>query len=429
MVFRPFKTAIMMKRFTTAILCLVAAQSFAQSTARKTFIITSTANNPAGYTRVSAIDVNGNKAVTDVYEPGKKYNYRNNCFIGYQSTEAGSTNQLRSPMGGAVACMAFDEKNNRLYYIPQQLSELRFIDLAQKEPSFTAYESQSLNLLHNREDVANQITRMTIGADGFGYALSNDGEHLIKFSTQNTPVIQDLGVLIDNPKNQVMVRSSCTSWGGDIVGAADGSLYLVTVHNHVFRISLPSKQADYIGQVKNLPQEFTSNGASVDEDGNLLLSCGASFGKKFSPIYKVNWSSLEASPAGEQIAGIGNISDMASSNLLFQKNTGKQQANEASSFQQILSGENNLPVISVYPNPISHGRFQLKLANMQEKGEYRMTVIDMTGKTIIENKLNVTNKNSSQTFNFPARQPKGVYVLQVSDVFNRNVFSQQLIVE
>jgi hypothetical protein len=66
---------------------------------------------------------------------------------------------------------------------------------------------------------------------------------------------------------------------------------------------------------------------------------------------------------------------------------------------------------------------------MQEKGEYRMTITDMAGKTILENKLTVTNKTSTQTFNFPARQPKGVYVLQVSDAFNRNVYSQQLIVE
>jgi hypothetical protein len=417
----------MMKCFTTALACFVAIQSFAQPIARKTFIITSTANNPVGYTRISAIDVNADKALTDIYEPGKKYAYRTNTYLSYQQKEAGSTEILKSPMGGAVACIAFDAKNNRLYYVPMQLSELRYLDLSQADPSFTAYESQSLNLLHNRDDVANQITRMTIGADGFGYALSNDGEHLVKFSTQNTPAIQDLGVLIDNPKNQVMVRSSCTSWGGDIVGAADGSLYLVTVHNYVFRISLPSKQADYIGQIKNLPAEFTSNGASVDEDGNLLLSCGASIGKKFAPIYKVNWASMEASPAGEHIAGVGNVSDMASSNLLFQNNTRK--TNEVNFGNSQVVTEDNLPAISVYPNPISHGRFQLKLANMQEKGEYRMSVIDMTGKAIMETKINVTGKTSSQTVNFPARQAKGVYVLQVSDAFNRNVFSQQLIVE
>jgi hypothetical protein len=416
----------MRKCFTTVVLYLIAFQSFAQNTARKTFIITSTANNPAAYTRISSIDVNANKPISDIYEPGKPYAYRNNCYVPYAQLQAGSTELLKTPMGGAVACMAFDAKNNRLYYIPQQLSELRYLDLSRPNPSFTVYESQSLNLLHNREDVANQVTRMTIGADGFGYALSNDGEHLVKFSTQNTPLIQDLGVLIDNPKNQVMVRSSCTSWGGDLVGAADGNLYLVTAHNHVFRISLPSKQADYIGQVKNLPQEFTSNGASVDEDGNLLLSCGASIGKKFAPIYKVNWSSLEASPAGENIAGIGNIADMASSNLLFQKDV---KTNDISFNKQPLVTEDNLPVIGVFPNPVSHGRFQLKLANMQEKGEYRVSVVDMAGKAIMETKLTVTGKTGSQTFNFPARQPRGVYVLQLSDAFNRNVFSQQLIVE
>ena len=99
----------------------------------------------------------------------------------------------------------------------------------------------------------------------------------------------------------------------------NGNLYLITARNHIFKISLPSKKCDYLGMIKNLPEGFSSNGASADEKGELIVSCGASIGKNFSPIYKVNWSSLEAKPIGDKISGIGNISDMASSNLLFQK--------------------------------------------------------------------------------------------------------------
>ncbi len=423
-----------MKTLPTAVFCLASLACFAQPDTRKTFIITSGSSSPALYNHVSAIDIYGGKQLKDIYDIKKRYAYRNNGFRPYENKNLVGSDETQLPMGGSVACMAFDAKNDRLYYIPQTLSELRYIDLKQPEPSFTCFESQSLNLLHNREDVANQVTRMTIGADGFGYALTNDGEHLIKFSTKETPVIQDLGVLIDNPRNSVMVRSSCTSWGGDLVASADGNLYLVTVRNHVFKISLPSKKADYIGMIKNLPQEFTSNGASVDEDGNLVVSCGSTFGKTFSPLYKVNWSTFEATPVGEKIEGLANISDMASSNLLFQqKGKDKKAENERNiSFSQAVETEdNNLPVIGIFPNPLrTNGRFQIKTANMKDKGEYRMIMVDVNGKAIMEGKMNVTNaKSTTHSFSFPAQHARGVYFIQIADVFNRTVYSQQLIVE
>jgi hypothetical protein len=424
----------MMKTLPTVMLCFAAITGFAQSDAKKTFIITSSSTSPALYNHVSSIDINGSKQLKDIYDVKKRYAYRNNCLRPYEKKTNNGGDDTQLPMGGSVACMAFDAKNDRLYYIPQTLSELRYIDLKQPEPSFTCFESQSLNLLHNREDVANQVTRMTIGADGFGYALTNDGEHLIKFSTKETPVIQDLGVLIDNPNNAVLVRSSCTSWGGDIVAAADGNLYLVTVRNHVFKISLPSKKADYIGMIKNLPQEFTSNGASVDEDGNLVVSCGSTLGKSFSPLYKVKWEGLEATPVGQKIEGLGNISDMASSNLLFQqKEKDKKAENERNiSFSQAVeTDDNKLPVIAIFPNPLrTNGRFQVKTTNMKDKGDYKMIMVDVNGKAIMEAKMNInSSKTTTHSFNFPAQQAKGVYFIQIADVFNRTVYSQQLIVE
>ncbi|MCW3088194.1 MAG: type sorting protein [Sediminibacterium sp.] len=425
-----------MKSFTTLAFCCLGIVSFSQSTSKKTFIISSSSAAPLLYDHISVIDINANKPVGEIYDLAKKYTTRSNGYRSYtpaekkndQETEKNKGTDTRMPMGGSVACMAYDAKSDRLFYIPQQLSELRYIDLKQPEPCFTYLENQSLNLLHSKDDVANQVTRMTIGADGFGYALSNDGEHLVRFSTQETPTIQDLGVLIDNPANTILVRSSCSSWGGDIVGDVNGNLYLVTVHNHIFKISLPSKKCDYVGTIKKLPEGFSSNGASVDENGDLLVSCGASLGKTFAPLYKINWSTLEAVPAGEKINGLGNISDMASSNLLFQKNT-KQKANEASFTQTVEADDNNLPGISIFPNPINHGRFQVRATNMKEKGEYKMILLDVSGKPILEGKMNVGVKTSTHTFNFPSQHAKGVYFIQIADVFNRTVYSQQLIVE
>lgn len=417
-----------MRCFTTLILSCVCCIAFSQEASKKTYIISSNSSSPLLYNHITSLDIHGGKSLDDVFDPSKKYSLRHSEYKSYTKTDH-EADEVQAPMGSSVACMAFDAKSNRLFYIPLQLSELRYMDLKEASPSFTYFTNQSINLLHNKGDVANQITRMTIGADGFGYALSNDGEHLIKFTTQGTPVIQDLGVLIDNPKNQVLVRSSCTSWGGDMVGCADGNLYLVTVHNHVFKISLPSKKCDFVGTIKHLPQEFTSNGASVDENGDLIVSCGTSLGKKFSPLYHVNLTTLEAEPVGDKIAGIGNISDMASSNLLFQKPAQTKETTVVAFTQTIGITENNLPVFTIFPNPVNRGRFQVKVANLKEKSGYKMILLDASGKAVMEEKMNLGTKINVNSFSFPARYAKGIYFIQIADVFNRTIYSQQLVVE
>ncbi len=419
-----------MRSFTIAILCFSCYFAVAQSS-KKTYIISSNSANPLAYNHITSLDINSGKALEDLYGSDKKYSKRNTDRKSYEKNDRDDNDQLKTPTGGSIAASAYDAKTNRLFYIPLQLSELRYMDLKESSPCFTYLEGQSINLLHNKDDVANQITRMTIGSDGTGYALSNDGEHLIKFTTSGTPVIQDLGVLVDNPKNSVMVRSSCTSWGGDIVGCTDGSLYLVTVRNHVFKISLPSKKCDYIGMIKNLPEEFTSNGASVDENGELMISCGTSLGKNFSPVYKVKFPELTAEPV-KGISGIGNISDMASSNLLFQKSSGKNVETGVVAFNQsaeITTEDINLPSITIFPNPVSRGKFQIRTTNMKEKGEYKMLLMDVNGKAIMEGKMNIGLKTNVNTFNFPSQYAKGVYFIQIADIFNRTIYSQQLIVE
>lgn len=421
-----------MRSFTLIVLsffCTVAA--FAQQGSKKTFVITASPAAPLIYNRISTVELGSGKSQTELFAPGKKYASRKSEYKSYEKEgdNDDDKDELSKPVGGSIACAAYDAKSNRLFYVPLQLSELRYLDLNESSPCFTYTQHQSLNLLHNKDDVANQITRMTIGADGFGYALTNDGEHLVKFTTKGNPVIQDLGVLIDNPKNTVIVRSSCTSWGGDIVGCADGSLYLVTVRNHVFKISLPSKKCDYIGMIKNLPQEFTSNGASVDEKGELVVSCGTSLGKNFAPMYRVSFPSLEAVPVSTKSERIDNISDMASSNLLFQKVSKQQETGTVAFTQTVEKEENNLSSITIFPNPVSRGKFQIRTTNLKDKGEYMMRLLDVSGNAVMESKMNLGPKTNVNTFNFPSQHAKGVYFVQISDVYNRTIYSQQLIVE
>ncbi len=437
-----------MRVFSTLLLCSIAISASSQQSSinndkgktklnkqpEKTFIISASTNAPLRYDRLATLGLSDGKDKEELYGPEKSCFERNNGYQSYQKRNNKEVDSLKMPMGGSIAGMAYDYKSNRLFYIPQQLSELRYMDLKESSPSFTYLGNQPLNLLHNPNDIANQVSRMTIGADGFGYALTNDGEHLIKFSTEGTPTIQDLGVLIDNPKNQVLVRSSCTSWGGDMVGDKDGNLYLITAYNHVFKISLPSKKCDYIGKIGKLPEGFSANGASVDENGELMISCGSTYGKNFSPIYKVNFPSLEAESLQKKFRDVDNVSDMASSNLLFQQKErefDKSGTSNVGFTQTIETNENNLPGIRIYPNPVSNlnGRIQIRTTHLADKGEYKMMLLDVTGKSVMEGRMHISGKTNTHSFNIPVQQAKGVYIIQISDVFNRTIFSQQLILE
>jgi len=425
------------KFLLTVLSAFTALAVSAQSPSQRIFFVSSDPAQPIQYNQMREIDGKCKVLVKDLFQPGQKYAVKTHGFQTYLALQQsafveanGQMDTLRSPMGGSVASVAYDKKSNRLFYFPMYASELRFMDLSQPEAHFTYLDNQSLNLLKNRTDVANQISRMTIGADGFGYALTNDGEHLIRFTTEGQPTITDLGVITDKPGNGIFVRSSCTSWGGDMVADAEGRLVLVTQSNYVFRINIATRVAEYLGQIGGLPGGYTTNGTAVDENGELILSCGSSRTQNMTQhLFRVkNITQLTAEPVDDsKIPGIGNISDMASSNLLNQRNNNPAPV---ISFQQdkkkdILPE----PVYTVFPNPVSRGKFTVRTQNIADKGVYSLLLVDMNGRIVLEGKMNLGEKTSNHSFNIPSYEAKGTYALLVVDYFKRTVFSTQIIVE
>lgn len=424
--------------------CSLSWAASAQNASKRIFLISSDPSRPINYTNLREIDGNCKVLVKEVFDPQKKYAVRTHGFQTYLALQqsafindaSGQMDTLKSPMGGSVASVAFDQKTNRLFYFPMYSSELRFMDLNQPEPHFTYLDNQSLNLLRNRTDVANQVSRMTMGADGFGYALTNDGEHLIRFTTEGQPTIIDLGVLTDKPGNGIFVRSSCTSWGGDMVADAAGRLVLITQSNYVFRITIATREAEYLGQIGGLPGGFTTNGTAVDENGELILSCGSSRTQNMTQhLFRVkDINHLIAEPIDDsKIPGIGNIADMASSNLLSQKpqNNNPDPPKVITYMPQKEKDVAKVPqpVYTVFPNPVSRGRFTIRSQNIADKGEYTMLMIDMNGRIVLEGKMNLGVKTNTHSFTIPSTEAKGAYVVLVVDYFKRTVFSTQLLVE
>src|SRR5436189_2828650 len=107
---------------------------------------------------------------------------------------------MQAPFSTGVAAMAYDKKNNRLYFTPMFIDQLRYVDLKTMKV-FYVTDLAFTGMPQKSSDQGNVVTRMVIASDGNGYAMTNDGAHLIRFTTGKKLAIADLGALVDDPSN------------------------------------------------------------------------------------------------------------------------------------------------------------------------------------------------------------------------------------
>jgi hypothetical protein len=99
-----------------------------------------------------------------------------------------------------VAALAFDSRHSRIYFTPMFIDQLRYIDLKTMQVYYITAPFTGKPM--KTSDQGNIITRMVIAADGYGYAMTNDGTQLIRFSTGKKTQITDLGTVVDDPANK-----------------------------------------------------------------------------------------------------------------------------------------------------------------------------------------------------------------------------------
>ncbi|MDP9230565.1 MAG: hypothetical protein M3O67_07830, partial [Bacteroidota bacterium] len=198
--------------------------------------------------------------------------------------------QTDKPFATNSAACAYDKKHDRLYYTPMGINQLRYIDLNSKNPRIYYFEDEPFGALSGPRDIPNQITRMVIASDGDGYALTNNGNHLIRFTTNKKAAITDLGALTDDAKNASFSIHSPGGYGGDMIADASANLYLIAANRAVFKIDLQSKVATYKGSIKGLPKSYTTNGAIVEEETTIIVSSANST----SGYYKFDINTLQA---------------------------------------------------------------------------------------------------------------------------------------
>jgi len=326
-------------------------------------------------------------------------------------------NVINAAFGTGVAAVALDKRHNRLYYTPMFIDQLRYIDLSTMKVYYVT-GSDFTGMSKKAPDQSNIITRMTIGDDGNGYALTNDGTNLIQFTTGKKLTVTNLGRLIDAPENKsVSVHNSCTSYGGDMIADNDGNLYILSTRNHVFRINIESKVATHLGSVTGLPSNFTINGAAVDDKNQVVITSATTS----SPVYTLDVNSLVAKQAGEQPAW--RCSDLANSNILQTRKP--VEVPELMAFTEATRDDR----IALYPNPVIGNQFNVQF-NTVEAGNYTVQVTDTRGLQVAQKQVNVSGKGqtlSQVTLN--SSSAKGIYIVKVMDNNSRMIYTNKILLQ
>jgi len=322
-----------------------------------------------------------------------------------------------APFQSGVAAMALDPRTNRLFFTPMQIDQLRYIDLN----NWKTYYVSGTPLANNRTtttDAGAMVTRMTIGHDGYGYALTNDARHLIRFSTGGLPIIEDLGSLVDDPANNGQsVHLSCTSFGGDIIADDKGNLYLMTSAQYIFRINIKSKVATHLGSIKGLPAGFSINGMAVTDKNQILVTSAVQPG--YFLVDPANWTAA-AWPVKETA---WNGSDLANGNVL--RSQGSSLNAKPETPQLVETGKGYM---SVYPNPVQQHQFQLRLRDLNPGG-YHLEITDMLGRQVLTQAVQISQENSTLPVVLPKGQTQGLYLIKLSGTSFRASYQQKIMIQ
>lgn len=416
------------KLLLTTTFIVSAALASAQNS-NKAFAITGDGNQDYVWMNIRQVDLGTGQVSKTIFQRSKSNFVLTDVNTKIITTQASAMNgnlfQSRDyPTGSLVAAAAYDQRNNKLFFSPMRIGELRWVDLDIKNetPKFYTISSEVLNF-GPAPDEANHITRMVIAADGNGYAITNDANHLIKFTTGKKPVLTDLGNLIDDEKNNgISIHNKCTSWGGDMLADAYGKLYVISAGKQVFVIDINSRIASHRGVITGLPVNYTANAAAVDAEGDIVVSSA----NVFDGYYKVKFTDLTATPI-EGSDRKYNASDLANANLLLQKEADAARKNSLTAGllpQNTFSNSDK----RVYPNPVTSSSFAV-LFDGQKAGNYSITLSDLSGRILQTQKVNIGKGTQTENINLLSRPAKGMYMVKVYDESKQIVFTEKVLIQ
>jgi uncharacterized repeat protein (TIGR01451 family) len=216
--------------------------------------------------------------------------------------------------------MAYDRINHRIYFINNTTNnpaqELCYFNLAASP--IAAYKYVGYPLETNTGTNYN-ITRMTWASDGYGYALTENAQDLIRFSidpSTSLPVISRLGALINDVNNGA--NDVLTEAGGDIFGDASGKLYLIPNSGKLYRIDPATRVSVYLGTISGMPASG-ANAVAVSGRSEYIPSLNMNvyvpyvfIGGAYTNVYKVDLSTMIATSITSSTNNVWKTGDYTS---------------------------------------------------------------------------------------------------------------------
>ena len=186
-----------------------------------------------------------------------------------------------------ASAIAYDKNSNRIYFVNNNSAapeDLCYVDLNTTPvvaKRFVGYPVETTT------GTGYNVNRMSFASDGFGYAITENGRDIIRFSMNSSglPIITRMGALLNAPSNGSM--DILNEKGGDIFGDGSGNLYLVANSSNLYKINPNTKVATFLGSVNPFPG--TSNSIAVDASGNVYI------GGAYQNVYTVNLATMGAS--------------------------------------------------------------------------------------------------------------------------------------
>jgi peptidoglycan hydrolase-like protein with peptidoglycan-binding domain len=319
-------------------------------------------------------------------------------------------------LNSGVAAIAYDRKANRIYYVPMNKDQLHYVDLPTMKV-FSVTDQSFSKAGKYIFQAASPITRLVIAPDDYGYTITNDGNHLIRFTTNGTPILTDQGELVDDPlNNEMTIHNACANAGGDLIADDNGHLYLISAGNRVFKLDITTRVTSFLATISGLPKQFTTNGVVVDENGKLLVSSSV-YADAYFIVDPKTWNALP-SPSNHPIYA---SADLANSNVLFTKTKAPAVL--------LLSRSLDKPgKIRVFPNPVLFDEVNIQF-NELPPGNYMIQLANVLGRKVIEQKVIITGHNQNEIIRIPGFTAQGFYYIRVLNDKNIEVGTQKLAVE
>jgi uncharacterized repeat protein (TIGR01451 family) len=354
--------------------------------------------NAAPNSYISSVNISSGARLTTVFNGISINNY-------YANTNT------RMPIGSRLltdaSAIAFDNATQRIYFVNNSTAaaqELYYVSLTTSPVKAYKFSSATSYYPTTSTGAGYNITRMTWSPFGVGYALTDNGQELIRFSVNgsNVPTFTNLGPILDLNSSQPSVANET---GGDICADYFGNLFLITNSGKLYTIMMDE-------DIPVAVYEFTPTGLPTDKnhsltigpDGKMVVS-GA-----YQNAFRIEMALHTAtSITGGSTTNVFTSGDYASCyypQMPGRKAVTKSAAEKPNTQEAIMKA-----AVRVSPNPfVNNLNLQVALPAAET---VKIRLIDMYGRTVYATTEKLSSGVNTLNLNIPGSLGRGIYILDL----------------